>query len=469
MTAPIDTDIVDAILRTDFLSFIEKCFRELNSGTTYLPNWHHEATAYELERCRTGANKRLIITVPPRSLKSLCASIAFPAFVLGHDPTRRIINVSYSQELGAKFTSGFRQVVNSPWYRRIYPATRAARDTEGEFETTCGGGRVPISIGGSMTGRGGNFIIIDDPLKAEEALSRSARERVNDYYATTLLTRLDNKIDGVIIQVAQRLHAEDLAGRLISEGGWTHLNLPAIAMHDERIALTNGRWHSRKAGDVLHPEREPRAILEELRRTLGSMNFQAQYQQEPVSETGNIIKRDWFKYYDTAPSRSADTTIVQSYDTAMKGNEIHDYTVCTTWAKSNGNHYLLDVVRRRCEYPALIRLVREQHWRYRPDSLLIEDMGTGTSLIQDLRYADQITPVAIKPQGDKVTRLSTASLIIEQGRVFLPKEAPWLGDLLNELLRFPQAPFDDQVDAVAQYLNWDRERGRYGRFEVDWM
>src|SRR5437762_4090562 len=193
--------------------------------------------AHELERCRTGANKRLIITVPPRSLKSLCASVAFPAFLLGHDPTQRLINASYSQELGTKFTAGFRQVVNSAWYRRIFPSTRAARDTEGEFQTSRGGGRVSISIGGSMTGRGGNFIVIDDPLKAEEAPSRSARERVNDYYGMTLLTRLDSKIDGVIVLVMQRLHAEDLAGRLIKDGGWRHLDLPAIATRDERIPL----------------------------------------------------------------------------------------------------------------------------------------------------------------------------------------------------------------------------------------
>ena len=150
MTAPAEMSVVDSILRTDFLSFIEKCFGELNSGTPYRPNWHIEAMAHELEGCRTGANRRLIITVPPRSLKSLCASIAFPAFLLGHDPSQRLINVSYSLELGAKFTSGFRQVMNSNWYRRFFRATRAARDTEGEFETTRGGGR---AIGGA-TGRG---------------------------------------------------------------------------------------------------------------------------------------------------------------------------------------------------------------------------------------------------------------------------------------------------------------------------
>jgi predicted phage terminase large subunit-like protein len=137
--------------------------------------------------------------------------------------------------------------------------------------------------------------------------------------------------------------------------------------------------------------------------------------------------------------------------------------------KAKGDHYLIDLVRRRCEYPALIQLVREQYRRYSPDSILIEDTGTGTSLIQDLRYYDKITPIAIKPDGDKVTRLSTASLTIEQGRVWFPKQVPWLGDLLNELLRFPQTPFDDQADSLSQYLIWDRERGRQGRFEVDWM
>ena len=145
-TASAETSIVDPILRTDFPSFIEKCFHEINGGRTYLRNWHIEAIAHELERCRTGANTRLIITVPPRSLKSICASIAFPAFLLGHDPTQRLINVSYSQELGAKLTSGFRHVVNSNWYRRIFAATRAVRDTEGEFEATRGGRRVSISI-----------------------------------------------------------------------------------------------------------------------------------------------------------------------------------------------------------------------------------------------------------------------------------------------------------------------------------
>ena len=359
--------------------------------------------------------------------------------------------------------------MNSSWYQRIFPATRAKRDTDGEFETTKGGGRVAISIGGSLTGRGGNFIIIDDPLKADEALTRTARDQVNDYYGTTLLSRLDNKQDGVIVLVMQRLHEDDLAGHLLKEPGWFHLSLPAIAMQDQKLQLAANRWHLRKEGDILHPEREPQNILDRMRNEMGTMSFQAQYQQAPVSTTGNIVQCKWLKFFDQEPPPGANACIVQSWDTAMKGDQIHDFSVCTTWRKVNGHHYLVDLHRQRCEYPNLIQLVLAQYHRFKPDALLIEDKGAGISLIQDLRYYHNIRAIAVKPESDKETRLATASLAMEQGLVYFPKNAPWCPELLDELLRFPQTQFDDQVDSVSQYLNWDRTRSRQGKFEYEWM
>ena len=358
----------DAILRQDFGSFIDKCFYELNGGRPYLRNWHIEALADQLERCRLGENKRLITTQPPRSLKSLIASIAWPAFILGHDPTKRVIGVSYSSDLAIKLARDFRQIVTSDWYRRIFPRTISTKDTETEFETSCGGGRLAVSIGGTITGRGGDYIIIDDPLKAEEALSKSAREKVNDYFRNTLYSRLNSKVTGVIVLVMQRLHEDDLAGRLLKQGGWVHLNLPAIATRDERIAIGNGRFFDRQEGDVLHPAREPREALEQIERTLGIRHFPAQYQQAPVPETGNLIHSDWLRYYDTPPTRTDTTRVIQSWDTAMKGEQIHDFSVCTTWLTHKGNHYLLDVVRRQCGYPALLEacdrplLPTPSHW-----------------------------------------------------------------------------------------------------------
>jgi predicted phage terminase large subunit-like protein len=409
----------------------------------------------------------LIINLPPRSLKSICASVTFPAFVLGHDPTQRLICVAYSNDLALKHARDFRSIINSPWYKDLFRRTRAVKDTDTEFETTKGGGRLATSIGGTITGRGGSFILIDDPLKAEEALSGSARDKVNDYFRNTLYSRLDSKVHGVIMLVMQRLHEEDLAGYLLKQSGWMHLNLPAIATADEQIPLGGGCFHNRKEEDVLHPAREPRDQLDQTKQLMGSSHFQAQYQQAPVPESGNLIKRDWLRYSEVLPARTGDTRIVQSWDTAMKADQMNDFSVCTTWLENEGNHFLLDVVRKRCEYPALLRLVLEQYHRHTPDTILIEDKGSGTALIQELRQRHHIPTIEIRPEADKTTRFSIASLSFEQGSVYLPKEAPWLGEFLKELLGFPNVTFNDQVDSVSQYLIWDRNRGK-GLIDVFW-
>jgi predicted phage terminase large subunit-like protein len=467
MIIPNKLDILYAILRRNFAHFIEKCFETVSGGAEYLRNYHIDTIAHSLEHCRVFKEKRLIITLPPRSLKSICASIAYPAFILGHDPTRRIICVSYSNELALKHTRDFRMVINSPWYREVFPGTLAARDIDTEFETTRGGGRLAVPVGGSITGRGGNFIIIDDPLKAEDALSRSMRDKCNEYFKHTLYSRLDSKVDGVIVLVMQRLHDDDLAGHLLKQGGWPHLNLPAIATRDERIALNEGAYHERKVGDVLHPAREPREALDEIKNMLGTLHFQAQYQQSPVPEAGNLVQRAWFRFFELPPPRTNSTRTVQSWDTAVKGDPTNDFSVCSTWLTQNGIHYLLDVTRHQCAYPALLQLAVDQYRRHEPDAVLIEDQGSGSILIQDLRHRHQISAIPIKPIGDKTTRLGAASIAIENGTVYLPREAPWLGVFLNELLAFPQTRFDDQVDSVSQYLIWDQGRGR-STFEVFW-
>src|SRR5438034_6681360 len=250
-----------------------------------------------------GEIKRLIITVPPRSLKSICALVAFPAFVLGHYPTRRIICVSYAEALARKHANDCRALMRSTLYHRLFPNTRIsnAKDTELEFATTRGGNRLATSIGGTLTGRGGNLIVIDDPLKPQDAYSEAARENTKQWYSNTLLSRLDDKTKDAIIVVMQRLHLDDLVGHLLEQEGWTHLNLPAIAESEFRIPLGPGRYHLRRVGDLLHPEREPREVLDEFKRSMGSLDFAAQYQQEPVAEGGNLIKWDWFQFYDKPP------------------------------------------------------------------------------------------------------------------------------------------------------------------------
>jgi predicted phage terminase large subunit-like protein len=453
------------LLRGSLSPFIRKVFHEVNPGKRFVDSWYFDAIAHRLEQCRTGSCLRLIITAPPRSLKSLLTSVAFPAFLLGRNPGERILCISYANELALKHARDFRHVVDSSWYPQVFPQTVALRNVEEIFETTRHGYRRSGSFAGGETGLGANIIIIDDAMKSDDALQKSAREKANEFFASTLYNRLDCKSDGVIIVVMQRLHDEDLVGRLLRQGGWDHLNLPAIAAQDEDIPIGNGQYYHRKKGEVLNPAFEPLSSLEETKRMIGSVNFRTQYDQSPVPETGNLIQRSWIRYFELLPTR-ANARIVQSWDTAQKGDQVHDYSVGTTWLHSDTKHFLIDLVRKQCDYPTLSRLVLEQYEKHKPDALLIEDHGSGSALIQDLRQRHSIGAIPIIPTGDKIVRLSIVSPMFERGEIFLPQNSDWLMDFLDELLRFPQARFDDQVDSVTQYLNWHRTRET--RFEVFW-
>jgi hypothetical protein len=214
--------------------------------------------------------------------------------------------------------------MRSDLYRRVFTNTliSPAKDTELEFATTLGGNRLATSVGGTLTGRGGNLIVIDDPMKPQDAYSEAERERTKQWYANTLLSRLDNKTKDSIVVVMQRLHVDDLVGHLLEEGGWYHLNLPAIAEFEDSIELSNYKTHLRQAGDVLHPEREPRSVLDAAKRAMGTMDFSAQYQQSPIIVGGNLIKWNWFRVYDQPPARNSRDRIIVSWDTALSAKEL---------------------------------------------------------------------------------------------------------------------------------------------------
>jgi len=451
--------LLEAALRRDFVAFLHKVFCSLSPGQAFVPGWHIEAIAHRLEQVRRGEIRRLIINLPPRSLKSIAASVAFPAFVLGHDPTKRIICVSYSGELARKLSNDFRAVLEQPWYRDAFPGAMVGRfkDSEGEVELSARGFRLATSVGGTLTGRGGDVIVIDDPLKPADALSEASRSSVNHWYASTLLSRLDDKRRGAIVIVMQRVHLDDLTGFALSQSDdWTVLSLPAVAERDEIVALTHGRCHRRRAGDLLSPAREPLATLEELRRQLGSDLYSAQYQQAPVPPGGAMIKRHWVARYKTPPVAERGGSIVQSWDTAAKGGPDNDWSVCTTWLRVRGaNWYLLDVWRGRVDYPALKAQVVAQQERWRSNRVLVEETGTAIGLIQELRGRVRGL-IGVRPERDKVTRMSIASARFEAGQVFLPEGAPWLADLEAELFAFPGGRHDDQVDSISQALCDDR-------------
>lgn len=450
-----DPALLSALLRQDLYSFIIKTFGTVDGARGFLPNWHIELIADRLMRVHRGEIKRLIICLPPRNLKSISASVAFPAWALGRDPSARIICASLGTELAGKLARDCRTVMMAPWYQRIF-ATRLNPDklAEAEFETTKGGCRLSLSVGGALTGRGANLIIIDDPIKPQDAMSDLRRLSLNQWYDTTLSSRLDNKKDDAIVIIMQRVHVDDLVAHVLEKGEWEVLNLPAIADKNETFVLLNGKVVGRRAGEPLHIAREPLHVLEKQRRDMGEFHFNTQYQQAPAPPGGNMIKRKWFMSYDDPPVSMFGDRIIISWDVAITSSDRSDWSVGTVWHQRGKQFYLLDVIRKRMAFPELRRAVVDTANKFHRPVVLIEDVSIGTSLIQQLKAEGKVRVIGIRPQGSKVDRMSAQSPVIESGSLLLPRSAPWLEAYLAELVAFPTGKNDDQVDSTSQALNW---------------
>jgi predicted phage terminase large subunit-like protein len=460
----------EVLLRQDFTTFAARCFYDLNPQTELATNWHVEVIAERLTAVRQRKIRRLIINLPPRHLKSLLASIAFPAWCLGHDPSAQILCVSYAEALSNKLARDCRSIMTSPWYRRIFPTRLAAhRQAVQEFLTTREGFRLAISNGGALTGRGADIILIDDPLKPEEALSDTQRQAANEWFSHTLYSRLNNKRTGAIVIIMQRLHEDDLVGHVLAQEPWEVISFPAIAEEDEvhKIETILGpRTFIRRRGEALHPGREPLDTLDRIRGTIGEYNFAGQYQQSPAPLGGGLVKAGWFKSYGEKDRPESFDRIVQSWDTANKATELSDFSVCTTWGIKGKNLYLLSVLRRRLEYPALKRAVREQQTLFDANVVLIEDKASGTQLIQELVMDGCHAVTSYTPDCDKIMRLHAQTALIENGFVYVPQSAPWLAEYLHEMTVFPKGKHDDQVDSTAQFLDWFKKpMSNFGVFE----
>ena len=440
---------VETALRNDFYSFLLHAFVDRHGAAAFVPGWHIEVMAARLAAVREGRARRLIVNIPPRHLKSLAASIALPAWLLGHDPTLAIVNATYAQDLSDAFARDCRALMASSWYRALFPTRlRAARPPLRELITTRGGFRMATSVGGVLTGRGADVILIDDPLKPADAMSESRRTGANAWFDGTLYSRLNDKTKGSIVIVMQRLHEDDLVGHVLRQEGWEIVAFPAIAEADEthEIETPFGRKaFAREAGEALHAERESLATLERIRATVGEANFAGQYQQRPAPAGGGMIRESWFPRFSEA-ERPAFERIIQSWDTANKPTELADYSVCTTWGLKGPNAYLVNVFRKRLAFPDLERAVIDQDALFSPEVVLIEDRASGTQLIQALIEKGLSRVTRYAPDGDKIMRLHAQTATIENGFVWLPREAPWLAEYLRELTLFPAGRHDDQVE-----------------------
>jgi predicted phage terminase large subunit-like protein len=449
-------DLYKAACRRYLRFFIKEAFPIVNPGAEFLDNWHIDLISEYLESITKCEIKRLIINIPPRSLKSICISVCWPAWLLGTDPTRRIICASYSQNLSNKLSLDCRHLMRSNWFSNIFPDTTIAGDQnqKNKFLTKHRGFRLATSVGGTITGEGGNFLILDDPHNAIDVNSSKKRENAICWFQQSFSSRLDNKKTGVIIIIMQRLHIGDLTGFLLEKQptNWHLLNIPAISADDIYYEI-NGFKYFFKKNHFLHPAREGVAEIHRAKNELGSSAFAAQYLQNPIAEDGGMVKKSWLKYYTHTLAIDDYDHIMQSWDTAIKSGDRNSYSVCTTWGKLNDQFYLLDVFRERVEYPALKNRVTNGALLWQPDLILIEDKASGQSLLQDLkREHPAFSLVAVKTKSDKITRFARVTPLFESGQVILSKNANWLIEYEQELLSFPGSKHNDQVDSTSQYL-----------------
>ena len=293
-------ELEKGVLENDLPSFINKVFNTINPGIQYSHNWHIDLIAEYLKSVFDGSTKRLIINIPPRSLKSVCVSVAFPAWVLGKKPNSRIIVSSYSDVLSLKHSTDCRLVVSSKWFQNLFPDFQLAdgQNEKHKFATTQNGYRFATSVGGSLTGEGGDILIVDDPHNPQQVMSEKYRTKTLEWFSNTFISRLNDKKNGAIIIVMQRLHPNDLVGYLLDkkDNKWTILNIPAIAEKDTYYSIGNFE-KVRQKGDILHPARESLKEIETIKTDMGSYVFSAQYQQNPVVEKGNIIRAEWIKRF----------------------------------------------------------------------------------------------------------------------------------------------------------------------------
>ncbi len=460
--------VKNAVFRQSFSTFVQKCFYELNPSEKFINGMYIDLLCDQIQSMIEGENQKLIINLPPRYLKSVICSIALPAFILGHNPSAKIMCISYGEDLASKLATDCRTIMETDWYKELFFQTRIRGDRRSsmDFETTKHGGRFAVTISGGVTGRGADWIIIDDPLKPVEAFSDIQREKVNELYGNTVNSRLNDKNTGRILVVMQRLHAHDLSGFLFeNDPDFKSIVLPLIAVKDEEWQIKNhitGKIviYKRKKGELLHPEREGEKVVNSYRNSMSPFVFSAQYQQNPMPIGSGMIKQEWITTYQELPKLSK---IILSWDTASKTTETNAYSACVViGVGKDQKYYLLEVFRGRLDFPSLTRKVKELSDKYEGKMsgkiiTLVENASSGISLCQTLKgKITNLIPVSCK--SSKEQRFDIVALKTEQGELLFPGQyEPWFKSFEDEFLTFPRSLFKDQCDALSQAIGYFEE------------
>ena len=455
-------ELAKAATRKNIYLFLQQAFTVIHPGEQLQKAEYVEAMCFALQEVAKGNTRRLMISIAPRHLKSICASVVFPAFLLGNDPSLRFMVVSYGGDLARQHAESFRRLVASSFYRELFPNARMDPNHRrwDSIHTKAGGVRKAGSVAGPITGFGADVIVIDDLAKASEMHSEKIRDHVRNFYEETLFSRLNNKKTARIVSVQQRLHADDFSAYLIEKGTFHHLCLPSIAQKQEDIPLFGGYWWVRKPGTVLNEAREPRDVLDEIQAEIGSRTFNAQYLQDPEAGSSEFLSIEDLTLVENLPDESNFIARVQSWDTAMKHGPNSNYSVCLTFGfhATEERWYLVDVMRKRLDYTSLKAMVVHLQQRWKADHVIIEDTAMGSTLLQELHKEEKLKLGKWSVKGSKAERFIPATDWIKSGNLVIPQKVPWFDDFRREILTFPESRYNDQVDALSQFNRWRKTR-----------
>jgi predicted phage terminase large subunit-like protein len=436
---------------------------------------HIEVISNKLQDLEKGKLKRLMVFLPPRSSKSVICSKLFPAWYIGRNPKHEILTVSHSDQLSSDFGRSVRDVVNTEEFQKIFTGVALRSDVRaaGKWKTNQNGTYYAAGVRSQIAGRGAHIAILDDVMSEEDSISSAGRKYIKEWYPAGLRTRI--MPDGAIVIINTRYHYDDLCGWLLKQQEnmseydtipWEVIKIPAWV--DEPSSELLGL----PVGSSYFPEWKSDKVLRtdenEIKASNGSRYWNALYMQDPTPEEGGLIKKRWIKHWDYEEPPTCDF-IIQTYDTAFSTRTTADFSVIQTWGifcmynQDRGGEedfvshlILLGNVKGRYEYPELRKLAQKLYNENRPDVVMIEKKASGQSLIQDMRRAG-LPVMEYTPDRDKVSRVHAASPMIESGRVWIPTQKKWADDLMEELIRFPNAAHDDQVDAMTMAIHYLRE------------
>jgi len=450
--------------RRSLAEFAKQAWHVLEPSTPMKWGWALDAICEHLEAVSSGEITRLLMNVPPGSMKSLLTGVLFPAWEWGplDNPWLRFIGTAHAQHLAIRDNMKCRRLIQSQWYQNRWPIELTTdQNAKTKFENSATGFRECMAFEG-MTGSRGDRVLIDDPHSVDGAKSPALLTSGVETFREALPSRVNNDQSAIII-IMQRLHEEDISA-VAREFGYDHLCIP-MRYEPPGHAPTKIGWTDprRKDGELMFPDRFPESQVADLEESLGIYGTAGQLQQRPVPRGGGLIKEAWleprFRERGEKPIR-----IIQSWDCASKPAERNDPSACLTFAEFKDRIELWDASVARQEFPDLVRRAKDKHAEFKPNAVLIEDKDSGQQLGQQLKRDSKLPVIMVNPGSlDKVTRMDAETPFLEAKKLLLPESAPWVAPYVAEMISFPAGKHDDQVDATSQALKWLREKRHTGR------